>query len=160
MSSSLASKDTYSCQPITNAPLIRAGLSSAAYIVTVAAILGQTRLIGGMKGSHTFGSKTQPHDKSDSKERLPRVCETGSDRGDDQDDGSDEDLSSSAEPVVERVGNCESADASVSSEELTPHASERSRDVGSRVDETNFPLVTVTTWLTVRGGDAKLSGEG
>ena len=111
MSLSLACKDPYSCQPITNAPLIRAGLSSAAYIVTVAAILGQTRLIGGVKGSHTFGSKTQPHDKSDSKERLPRVCETGSDRGDDQDDGSDEDLSSSAEPVVERVGNCTSVDA-------------------------------------------------
>ena len=98
MSSTLWS--THSCHPITSAPRVRAGDISAAYMVTVAADCQHL-----WQHSLTFRSEPETHDQSRGEQSLPRVGETGSNGCSNKDNSGDEDLSSTAEPVVQRIRN-------------------------------------------------------
>ena len=50
--------------------------------------------------------------------------------------------------------------SSIVAGKLTPNAGKCSRNVGGRIDKTDFPLVTFTTRLTVRSSNPEFSREG
>ena len=147
---------------MTRAPLIRAGLSSAAYIVTVAAKCNQKRLIGGVKrGSEPLAPSPRPITRRTASSACQEcvkpeaigvmiktiaVMKISPRRPNQLLRGSDTECQLTFLHAL-LLGT------------LTPYAGKRSRDVGGRVDESDLPLISVTTWLTIRSGNPKFSGE-
>lgn len=75
---------------------------------TVAATRGESRSNAQWAVSLelTLGSKTETKDQADGEKCLPGVGKARCDGRNDQDDRRDENLSASAEPVVQRIRHC------------------------------------------------------
>jgi hypothetical protein len=93
------------------------------------------------RDSCVFGADSDAHDESDGEEGLPRVGEPRGDRGRSKTSGGDEDLSSSAKVVVQRVDDECSADRSVGlpQPEVSRDSHETSGEEDDGVDSSDDP---------------------